>query len=91
MVSLDRTKQLIGCHEDSACVGELTGNLNADFMLHNALVPHSALGGLTPDEVHFGTGTGVPERLGDAWQRAREARLAVNRTGGCGTCSPQHR
>ena len=55
---------------------------------HNSVMPHSALGGLTPDEVYFGTGGGVREKLADAWQRAREARLAANRTVQCGACAP---
>jgi transposase InsO family protein len=45
---------------------------------HNSVVPHSALGGLTPDEVYLGTGGGVREKLAADWLRAREARLAAN-------------
>ena len=37
MLSLDKTRQLLGCNEDSACVGELTGKLNADLMLHGSI------------------------------------------------------
>ena len=55
---------------------------------HNSVIPHSALGGLTPDEVYFGTGTEVRERLADAWRSAREDRHAVNRAASCGRCSP---
>jgi hypothetical protein len=49
---------------------------------------HSALSGLTPDEVYFATGAGVREKLAADWQRAREVRLPTNRAVQCGACAP---
>jgi putative transposase len=55
---------------------------------HNSVMPHSALGGLTPDEVYFEKGAGVREQLEAAWRKARAERLATNRGANCGTCKP---
>src|SRR4051812_43152661 len=38
---------------------------------HNTVIPHSALGGLTPDEVYFGSGTSVVADLAAARLRAQ--------------------
>lgn len=58
---------------------------------HNRVMPHSAHAGLTPDEVHFGTGAAVTEQLAVARPRARQSRLAVNRARSCSECEPETR
>ena len=55
---------------------------------HNSVMPHSALGGLTPDEFYFGRSEGVREQLAEAWRKARTARLAANQAASCGACLP---
>ena len=47
--------------------------------------------GLTPDEVHYGKGEGVRERLAEGRREAREKRLETNRAGNCGVCAPTKR
>jgi hypothetical protein len=37
LLSLDRTKQLLGCNEDAACVADLTGKLDADLLVNGVL------------------------------------------------------
>ena len=53
---------------------------------HNSKLPHSALHGRTPDEVYFGRGTDVPDRLAQARATAREERYEANRTRRCNAC-----
>src|SRR4051812_24790763 len=55
---------------------------------HNSVIPHSALGGLTPDEAYFGTGADVSARLAAARLRAQQDRLAANRALSCASCTP---
>jgi hypothetical protein len=55
---------------------------------HNESLPHSALKGRTPDEMYFGIGEDVPERLRLARIEARAARLEANRRIECETCKP---
>jgi len=40
---------------------------------HNSRLPHSAFGGQTPDEMYFGTGGGVEQRLAAGRRAARLA------------------
>ena len=47
-------------------------------------MPHSAFQGQTPDEVYFGIGDGVTQKLADARESAREKRMELNRVAGCG-------
>ncbi len=54
---------------------------------HNERIPHSAFRGQTPDEMYFGTGSGVPENLEQAKQRARAGRLEQNRAVRCEVCA----
>ena len=54
---------------------------------YNELMPHSALGFRTPDEVYFGKAEDVPRKLSVARRAAREARLTTNRTTTCEACS----
>ena len=54
---------------------------------HNGVLPHSAFRGQTPDEMYFGTGAAVPERLAAAKQDARRRRLEVNRAAHCAVCA----
>ena len=54
---------------------------------HNARLPHSAFNGQTPDEMYFGTGAEVPERLHQARAAARARRLQPNRALQCAACS----
>ena len=53
---------------------------------HNHVMPHWALKKLTPDEVYFGTGVGLQERLEKEHVQAREARLKFNQALNCETC-----
>ena len=46
---------------------------------HNIHLPHSAFKGQTPDEVYFGPGDGIPEKLEAAKSQARQ--LRQKRTG----------
>jgi putative transposase len=55
---------------------------------HNAVIPHSAFHGQTPDEMYFGTGAAVPEHLTVARRLARDARLDRNRSLHCHACLP---
>jgi transposase InsO family protein len=54
---------------------------------HNSRLPHSAFNGQTPDEMYFGTGATVPERLDQARAAARVRRLQTNRALRCGACT----
>ena len=54
---------------------------------HNSRLPHSAFRGQTPDEMYFGTGGAVPNRLAAARRAARDARLAANRARQCAVCA----
>ena len=53
---------------------------------HNAVMPHSAFEGQTPNEMFFGVGDEVTNKLADAREAAREKRMKENRTAGCGVC-----
>ncbi|MGA7741977.1 MAG: integrase core domain-containing protein [Polyangia bacterium] len=53
---------------------------------HNSVVPHSAFGGQTPDEMYFGRGEQIPVNLAAARTRAREARMKANRNLSCTVC-----
>jgi transposase InsO family protein len=55
---------------------------------HNAVVPHSAFAGQTPDEMYFGRGDQVPVDLAAGRVRAREARMKSNRDLSCEACRP---
>jgi putative transposase len=54
---------------------------------HNAVMPHSAFHGQTPDEVFFGIGDGVAKKLSEARKTAREERMRENRAARCGRCT----
>ncbi len=45
--------------------------------------------GEIPDEMHFGTGKGIPEQLSTAREKARQERIEVNRNLPCDTCHEQ--
>ena len=53
---------------------------------HNTRLPHSAFRGQTPDEMYFGTGSSIPDKLSAARQTARQSRKEVNRATTCPTC-----
>ena len=55
---------------------------------HNAVMPHSAFGGQTPDEIYFGRGDRVGERLAASCREARRARMEANRRASCAVCQP---
>ena len=55
---------------------------------HNAVMPHAAFNGATPDEVFSGTAWGLGARLADARDLARRRRLHHNRSRSCETCAP---
>jgi hypothetical protein len=50
-------------------------------------MPHSAFRGQTPDEVFFGTAPNLAAELVAARAKARELRLATNRSASCGRCT----
>ena len=54
---------------------------------HNERIPHGAFRGQTPDEMYFGKGDAVPDRLAEASARAREGRLEKNRQARCAVCA----
>ncbi len=54
---------------------------------HNGTIPHSAFQGQTPDEMYFGRGDGVPDRLAEARALARERRREENRARQCAVCA----
>ena len=53
---------------------------------HNAVLPHSAFRGQTPDEIYFGTGDDVPGDLDKRKAKARRRRFELNRTATCHVC-----
>jgi putative transposase len=53
---------------------------------HNSVIPHSAFEGQTPDEMYFGKGDGIPEKLKSAASLARKTRLETNRASHCKSC-----
>ena len=54
---------------------------------HNARLPHSAFRGQTPDEMYFGTGAAVLEKLAADRVAARQSRLEANRAQRCAACA----
>ena len=54
---------------------------------HNTKMPHAAFRGQTPDEVFFETAPNLPVELDAARAKARELRLAANRSASCGRCA----
>ncbi len=54
---------------------------------HNEVMPHSAFQGQTPDEVFFGIGDEVSQKLCDDRKTAREERVRGNRAARCCRCS----
>lgn len=56
---------------------------------YNAVLPHSAFRGQTPDEMYFGTGTEIPDQLAEEREKARQERIEVNRSLSCETCHEQ--
>ncbi len=54
---------------------------------HNEIVPHAAFDGQTPDEMYFGTGDAVIERLAALRTAAREERTKANREARCNVCA----
>jgi transposase InsO family protein len=54
---------------------------------HNTKMPHAAFRGHTPDEVYFGTAPNLQIELDDARRKARDSRLAANRSASCGRCT----
>jgi putative transposase len=59
-----------------------------DFYVHehNAVMPHSAFNGQTPDEAFAATGQHVPALLAEQRRAARGNRLADNRHAHCSAC-----
>jgi transposase InsO family protein len=55
---------------------------------HNMKLPHSAFHGQTPDEMYFGTGSHIPDKLHRARKQALESRMAANRSVSCPLCEP---
>jgi putative transposase len=53
---------------------------------HNTQMPHSAFNGQTPDEIYYGTGDKIPQKLKDKRDAARSARIEVNRAMTCDAC-----
>ena len=59
-----------------------------DFYIreHNSVMPHAAFDGLTPDEMYFGTGDAILERIAERRARGREDRIRMNTTRSRDTC-----
>jgi len=53
---------------------------------HNEVLPHAAFDGQTPDEIYFGRGDDVPEKLARKRVEARQSRLERNRQATCSRC-----
>jgi putative transposase len=53
---------------------------------HNAVMPHSAFKGQTPDEMYFGGGDLVPDELAARRREALRRRLERNREVACAAC-----
>ena len=70
--------------DSAACVRKLVAFYVEE---HNSRLPHSAFQGQTPDEMYFGTGDEVPDRLAAGKQDARHRRLDANRAARCGVCA----
>ena len=56
---------------------------------HNEVMPHWAHRGLTPNEVHYGSGDGIRERLAEERSRTRQLRIEVNRGTSCDACTSE--
>jgi hypothetical protein len=54
---------------------------------HNSEIPHAAFRGQTKDEIYFGKGAALPDRLAAAKKEVLAARLAANREASCANCS----
>jgi len=54
---------------------------------HNGRLPHSAFRGQTPDEMYFGKGAAVPEKLAADRCTARRSRLEANQALRCQVCA----
>jgi len=67
-----------------ARVGKLVAFYVAE---HNSKVSCAAFRGQTPDEMHFGTGAGVPDRLAAKHAAARAGRLKAIREASCSACA----
>ncbi len=55
---------------------------------HNSEIPHSAFRGQTPDEIYYGRGKDVPNKLTAVKIRAQAARMMTNRAMSCSACRP---
>lgn len=53
---------------------------------HNEVMPHSAFQGQTPDEIFFGIGDVVTQKLATARKTVREERTRKSRAARCGVC-----
>lgn len=62
-----------------------------DFYIaqHNTEMPHSSHKGQTPDEVYFGRGDQIPDKLAAARVKARVQRMVANRAMSCHVCDPE--
>ena len=56
---------------------------------HNERLPHSAFRGQTPDEMYFGKGADIPDKLEQQRTEARARRLEENRRRSCGVCEAE--
>jgi putative transposase len=55
---------------------------------HNTVIPHSAFKGQTPNEMYFGTGTDVADKLSASRIAARQSRRESNIARRCNACAP---
>ena len=53
---------------------------------YNEVLPHAAFEGRAPDEIYFGRGDDVPEKLALHRQEARQKRVEKNRQTVCSRC-----
>ena len=53
---------------------------------HDERIPHAAFDGQTPDEIYFGRGAHVPDKVAVARREARQQRAERNRAMACTAC-----
>jgi len=81
------TESILSDHRRGPCPG-YRHRLAFYVEQHNAVMPHAAFQGQTPDETYFGTGAEIPAKLAAAHRAAIAARASVNRALHFGSCQP---
>lgn len=84
VVALSQTSMALSEYLDT--VATLLRPVDFYVKAHNSEIPHAAFNGPTPDEMYFGTGSDLPDRMQAGKAKAREARLAASRNTSCREC-----